>query len=49
MKDAEFLNEANKLNLDIEPMDDVETAKVANQLFATPADAVARIRPMVAP
>jgi tripartite-type tricarboxylate transporter receptor subunit TctC len=49
MKDAEFLNEANKLNLDIEPMDDVETAKAANQLFATPAEAVARIRPMVAP
>ena len=48
MKDPEFVADAKKLNLDIEPMDAAETAKVANQLFATPEAAVARIRATVA-
>jgi len=48
MKYPEFVADAKKLNLDIEPMDAAETAKVANQLFATPEAAVARIRATVA-
>jgi tripartite-type tricarboxylate transporter receptor subunit TctC len=48
MKDPEFLADAKKLNLDIEAMDAEETTRVANQLFATPEAAVARIRATVA-
>jgi tripartite-type tricarboxylate transporter receptor subunit TctC len=44
MKDPEFVEEAGKANVDMEVMDAAETAKVANQLFATPEEAVARIR-----
>ena len=48
MKDPEFLEDVKKLNFDIEPMDAEETAKVANRLFETPAEAVAKIRATVA-
>jgi tripartite-type tricarboxylate transporter receptor subunit TctC len=44
MKDPEFVEEAGKANVDMEVMDAADTAKVANQLFATPEEAVARIR-----
>jgi len=49
MRDPEFVEDVKKLNFDIEPMDAEETAKVANRLFATPAEAVARIRATVGP
>jgi tripartite-type tricarboxylate transporter receptor subunit TctC len=48
MKDPEFIEDANKLRLDIQPMDATETAAVSNRLFATPAEAVARIRSTLA-
>jgi tripartite-type tricarboxylate transporter receptor subunit TctC len=48
MKDPEFVEDANKLNVDIEAMDAEETAAMANRLFATPDQAVARIRSTIA-
>jgi len=39
MKDPEFLEDAKKLSIDIEPMDADETTRTANRIFETPADA----------
>jgi tripartite-type tricarboxylate transporter receptor subunit TctC len=44
LKDPEFLEDAKKLNIDIEPMDAFETAQVVERMFATPPAIVARIR-----
>jgi tripartite-type tricarboxylate transporter receptor subunit TctC len=49
MKDPEFLEDAKKLSIDIEPMDADETTRTANRIFETPADAVARIKSTIAP
>jgi tripartite-type tricarboxylate transporter receptor subunit TctC len=43
LKDPEFLADAKKLDIDIEPMSADETAKMVDQLFATPPAVVARI------
>jgi len=43
MKDADFLEDARKLDIDIAPMDAEQTRKTVEQLFATPAAVIARI------
>jgi tripartite-type tricarboxylate transporter receptor subunit TctC len=48
LKDPEFLEDAKKLNIDIEPMDAEETAKVVEQMFATPPAVVARVQAALA-
>jgi tripartite-type tricarboxylate transporter receptor subunit TctC len=47
-KDPLFLEEANKLNIDIEPMNAEQTARVVEQMFATPPDVIARIQAALA-
>ena len=49
MKDPEFLQDARKLDIDIEPMNAEETAKMVDQLFATPPAVVARIEAALSP
>jgi len=46
MRSPEFLADADKLRIDIEPMNAEETGRTANRIFETP-DAVARIKSMV--
>ena len=48
MKDADFLEEAGKLDIDIEPMGADETQATVERLFATPPAAVARIEAALA-
>jgi tripartite-type tricarboxylate transporter receptor subunit TctC len=48
MQDPEFLADAKKLHIDIEPMDADETTKTANRIFETPEAAVARIKSTIA-
>jgi tripartite-type tricarboxylate transporter receptor subunit TctC len=48
MKDPEFLAEAEKLDIDIEPMSADKTQKIVDQLFATPPAVVARIEEALA-
>lgn len=48
MKDAQFLEEAKMLDIDIEPMGADETAKMVEQLFTTPPAVVARIEAALA-
>lgn len=44
MKDPEFLAEAEKLKLEIDPMTGEEIAKMLDEIAKTPADVVARVR-----
>lgn len=44
LKDPEFLADAKKLHIDIEPMEADETTRIAERIFETPAEAVARIK-----
>jgi len=44
MKDKEFLAEADKLKLEIDPMTGEELAKTLEEIAKTPADVVARVR-----
>lgn len=44
MKDKEFLAEADKLKLEIDPMSGEELARTLEQIAKTPADVVARVR-----
>ncbi len=44
MKDKEFLAEADKLKLEIDPMSGEEIAKMLDQISRTPADVVERVR-----
>jgi tripartite-type tricarboxylate transporter receptor subunit TctC len=48
MSDADFLAEAKKLDIDIEPMDADETQAMVERLFATPPAVVARIEAALA-
>jgi tripartite-type tricarboxylate transporter receptor subunit TctC len=48
MKDPAFIQDANKVHIDIAPMDAKETAAIANRLFETPAPVVARLKTMIA-
>ncbi len=43
MRDREFLADAKKLDIDIEPMDAGETKTMVDRLFATPPAVIARI------
>jgi tripartite-type tricarboxylate transporter receptor subunit TctC len=44
MKDPEFLAEADKLKLEIDPMSGEDIAKMLDEISRTPADVVARVR-----
>ena len=44
LKDPEFLAEADKLKLEIDPMSGEELAKMLEEIAKTPADVVARVR-----
>jgi tripartite-type tricarboxylate transporter receptor subunit TctC len=44
MKDKEYLVEAEKLKLEIDPMTGEDIAKMLEQIAKTPADVVARVR-----
>jgi len=44
MKDKEFLAEADKLKLEIDPMSGEELAKTLEEMAKTPSDVVARVR-----
>jgi tripartite-type tricarboxylate transporter receptor subunit TctC len=48
MKDKEFLDEANKLQIDIEPMDGAATAKIIDAFYTTPAAVVEKIQSALA-
>jgi tripartite-type tricarboxylate transporter receptor subunit TctC len=48
MNDPDFLEEAKKLDIDIEPMGADETGALVDQLFATPPATVARIEAALA-
>ena len=44
MKDPEFLAEADKLKMEIDPMNGEELAKMLEEMAKTPAEVVARVR-----
>jgi tripartite-type tricarboxylate transporter receptor subunit TctC len=44
MKDSEFLAEADKLKLEIDPMSGQELARTLEEIGKTPDDVVARVR-----
>jgi len=44
MKDPAFLAEAEKLKLEIDPLNGVQTSKLVDQVLATPKDVVERVR-----
>jgi tripartite-type tricarboxylate transporter receptor subunit TctC len=49
MKDSQFLAEATKARLNIDPMDGTEVQKVVRQIFKSPPDIVARARKALTP
>ncbi|MEW6451868.1 MAG: tripartite tricarboxylate transporter substrate-binding protein [Pseudomonadota bacterium] len=44
MKDPEFIAEADKLKIDIDPLSGVEVAELLVKIYKTPADTVERVR-----
>jgi hypothetical protein len=44
MKDPEFLAEAEKLKIDVEPLSGVEVSELLVKIYQTPADTVERVR-----
>jgi hypothetical protein len=44
MKDKEFLAEADKLKIEVEPLNGEQVAELVKQVNATPAEVVARVR-----
>jgi hypothetical protein len=44
MKDKEFLAEADKLKIEVEPITGEQMTELVKQVSATPADVVARVR-----
>ena len=44
MKDPAYLAEAQKLKIDVDPMNGAELAAFVEQISKTPADTVARVR-----
>jgi tripartite-type tricarboxylate transporter receptor subunit TctC len=44
MKDPEFLAEAEKLKIEVDPLSGEEVAKLVEQIFRTPEETVARVR-----
>jgi tripartite-type tricarboxylate transporter receptor subunit TctC len=49
MKDPEFLADADRLKLDIDPLSGAEVAALVKDLMATPADVVTRVRDALTP
>jgi hypothetical protein len=44
MKDPEFIAEADKLKIDIDPLTGVQVAELLQKIYKTPADTVERVR-----
>jgi tripartite-type tricarboxylate transporter receptor subunit TctC len=49
MKDTEFLAEADKLKIEIDPLAGEQVAALIEQIYKTPAETVARVRDAMAP
>jgi tripartite-type tricarboxylate transporter receptor subunit TctC len=49
MKDKEFLAEAEKLKIEVDPLTGEQVAELVVQLYKTPAETVARVRAAMAP
>jgi tripartite-type tricarboxylate transporter receptor subunit TctC len=49
MKDKEFLEEADKLKIEIDPLGGEQVAALIEQIYKTPAETVARVRDAMAP
>ena len=49
MKDKEFLAEADKLKIEIDPLAGEQVAALIEQIYKTPAETVARVRDAMAP
>jgi tripartite-type tricarboxylate transporter receptor subunit TctC len=49
MKDKEFLDEADKLKIEIDPLGGEQVAALIEQIYKTPAATVARVRDAMAP
>lgn len=49
MQDADFRNDAKKLEIDIAPMSAGETTAMVNRLFDTPSAVVARMKAAFSP
>ena len=49
MKDKEFLAEADKLKIEIDPLSGEQVAALIEQIYKTPAETVARVRDAMAP
>jgi tripartite-type tricarboxylate transporter receptor subunit TctC len=49
MKDKEFLAEAEKLKIEIDPLNGEQVAALIEKIYKTPADTVARVRDAMAP
>ena len=49
MKDAEFIAEADKLKIEIDPLTGEQVARLIAEIYTTPADTVARVRDAMAP
>jgi tripartite-type tricarboxylate transporter receptor subunit TctC len=49
MKDKEFLAEAEKLKIEIDPLSGEQVAALIEQIYKTPAETVARVREAMAP
>ena len=44
MKDKDFLADAEKLKIEVDPLSGEEVAALIGKLYATPPDVVARVR-----
>ena len=49
MKDKEFLAEADKLKIEVDPLTGEQVAALIEQIYQTPAETVARVRDAMAP
>ena len=49
MKDKEFLAEADKLKIEIDPLSGEQVAALIGQIYQTPPETVARVREAMAP
>jgi tripartite-type tricarboxylate transporter receptor subunit TctC len=49
MKDKEFLEEADKLKIEIDPLTGEQVGRLVEQIYKTPAETVARVRDAMAP
>ena len=49
MKDAEFLAEAEKLKIEVDPLTGEQVAALITDIYKTPAETVARVRDAMAP